>query len=110
MKLLFYRLSKFDQPLESSEDFDKFSDLLQIFELKRGKALDNDGGEDDEKRKAGFFKGSFRIYRLPIFGGWIKCHRFVREFNFFLVFFVKDFYFLEKDPKTKNQIEHSKMS
>jgi len=27
-----------------------------------------------------------------------------------LVFFVKDFYFLEKDPKTKNQIEHSKMS
>ena len=87
MKLLFYRLSKFDQPLESSEDFDKFSDLLQIFELKRGKALDNDGGEDDEKRKAGFFKGSFRIYRLPIFGGWIKCHRFVREFHFFFGIF-----------------------
>ena len=68
-----HRLNKYYTELENHPDYDKFADLLQVFELRRGKGLDSVEDEiDDQKRVAGYFKGSFRIYRMPMPKGFEK--------------------------------------
>ncbi|XP_068119730.1 fer-1-like protein 4 [Hyperolius riggenbachi] len=46
---------------ELEEDFDKFEDWLYIFPLLRGKALDDEDGNDDDNFM-GKYKGSFYVY------------------------------------------------
>ncbi|RUS83182.1 hypothetical protein EGW08_009039, partial [Elysia chlorotica] len=50
--------------LESQSQFDGFRDWLHTFELYRGKNTGND--EPDENRIVGKFKGSMKIYKIPL--------------------------------------------
>ena len=54
----------FPNELESQKEFDGFTEWLQTFELYRGKQ----GVEEfeDEGRVVGKFKGSIKIYKLPL--------------------------------------------
>ncbi|XP_055886227.1 otoferlin-like isoform X5 [Biomphalaria glabrata] len=50
--------------LESQTQFEGFRDWLHTFELYRGKNMGND--EPDENRVVGKFKGSMKIYKIPL--------------------------------------------
>lgn len=58
------KLERYDRELEKLQEYGGFHDLLQSFELKRGKEAED--GEDDGKRISGTFKGCFRLYKLPM--------------------------------------------
>ncbi|XP_072323171.1 fer-1-like protein 6 [Scyliorhinus torazame] len=53
-------LEIYDKELE--DEFERFSDWVQTFDLFRGKASEDDGSVDDE-RIVGKFKGSFRMWK-----------------------------------------------
>ena len=68
-----YRLDYYDTELENLHEYGGFSDLLQTFELRRGKGLESvEDVIDDKKRISGYFKGSFRIYKNPMPKGFEK--------------------------------------
>ncbi|XP_021379810.1 otoferlin-like isoform X8 [Mizuhopecten yessoensis] len=57
-------LKVFPCELESLNDFSNFKDWLHTFELYRGKKTGND--DTDESRVVGKFKGSLKIYKIPL--------------------------------------------
>ncbi|XP_076441089.1 otoferlin-like [Babylonia areolata] len=56
--------SVFPNELESQSEYESFTDWLHTFELYRGKNTGSD--ESDEGRIVGKFKGSMRIYKIPL--------------------------------------------
>uniref|UniRef100_H2Z082 C2 domain-containing protein n=1 Tax=Ciona savignyi TaxID=51511 RepID=H2Z082_CIOSA len=52
--------------LENSNEFSGFNDLLNSFDLYRGKREDLADDITDQKRIVGNFKGAFKIYRHPL--------------------------------------------
>lgn len=64
MKPVWFQI--YDAELENVDEFSGFHDLLHSFELFRGKREDDADDLLDQKRVVGSFKGSFKIYKLPI--------------------------------------------
>ncbi|KAK7100137.1 hypothetical protein V1264_023132 [Littorina saxatilis] len=58
------QLKVFPNELEGMPEYDGFHDWLHTFELYRGKNTGSD--ESDEGRIVGKFKGSMRIYKIPL--------------------------------------------
>uniref|UniRef100_H2Z079 C2 domain-containing protein n=1 Tax=Ciona savignyi TaxID=51511 RepID=H2Z079_CIOSA len=56
----------YDTELENSNEFSGFNDLLNSFDLYRGKREDLADDITDQKRIVGNFKGAFKIYRHPL--------------------------------------------
>ncbi|CAL1540078.1 unnamed protein product [Lymnaea stagnalis] len=59
-----YTFQVYPSELEAQSQFDGFRDWLHTFELYRGKNMGND--EPDENRIVGKFKGSMKIYKIPL--------------------------------------------
>ncbi|PVD23896.1 hypothetical protein C0Q70_17171 [Pomacea canaliculata] len=59
------QLKVFPNELEKQEEFEDFTDWLHTFELYRGKNTGAEG-DTDESRIVGKFKGSMRIYKIPL--------------------------------------------
>ncbi|XP_060603707.1 otoferlin-like isoform X3 [Ruditapes philippinarum] len=58
------RFEVFPNELESQPEFNGFKDWLHTFELYRGKNMGNE--VSDEGRIVGKFKGSLKIYKIPL--------------------------------------------
>ncbi|KAH9496796.1 hypothetical protein Btru_010276 [Bulinus truncatus] len=58
------QLKVYPNELEGQTQFEGFKDWLHTFELYRGKNMGND--EPDENRVVGKFKGSMKIYKIPL--------------------------------------------
>ncbi|XP_060603709.1 otoferlin-like isoform X5 [Ruditapes philippinarum] len=58
------QLKVFPNELESQPEFNGFKDWLHTFELYRGKNMGNE--VSDEGRIVGKFKGSLKIYKIPL--------------------------------------------
>uniref|UniRef100_F6VBE4 C2 domain-containing protein n=1 Tax=Ciona intestinalis TaxID=7719 RepID=F6VBE4_CIOIN len=56
----------YDTELENANEFSGFNDLLNSFDLYRGKREDLADDITDQKRIVGNFKGAFKIYRHPL--------------------------------------------
>uniref|UniRef100_H2Z074 C2 domain-containing protein n=1 Tax=Ciona savignyi TaxID=51511 RepID=H2Z074_CIOSA len=65
-KLPIDELKIYDTELENSNEFSGFNDLLNSFDLYRGKREDLADDITDQKRIVGNFKGAFKIYRHPL--------------------------------------------
>ncbi|CAH1775865.1 unnamed protein product, partial [Owenia fusiformis] len=58
------KLKVYSNDLESQPEFNGFREWLHQFELYRGKKTGN--LEDDESRVVGLFKGSLKVYKIPL--------------------------------------------
>ncbi|XP_078483992.1 otoferlin isoform X2 [Ciona intestinalis] len=65
-KLPIDELKIYDTELENANEFSGFNDLLNSFDLYRGKREDLADDITDQKRIVGNFKGAFKIYRHPL--------------------------------------------
>ena len=54
----------FPNELEAQREFEGFTEWLQTFELYRGKQTEEEF--EDDGRVVGKFKGSLKIYKLPL--------------------------------------------
>ncbi|XP_014771959.1 otoferlin isoform X1 [Octopus bimaculoides] len=57
-------ITVFPHELENQHEFNNFTDWLHTFELYRGKKVSGD--DADESRVVGKFKGSLKIYKIPL--------------------------------------------
>nr|CAB3264595.1 otoferlin [Phallusia mammillata] len=65
-KLPIDELKIYDTELENVSEYSGFNDLLNSFDLFRGKREDQADEITDQKRIVGTFKGAFKIYRYPL--------------------------------------------